>query len=215
MFVMHSCVRRIVLTLTFLFLRTVKNRVTSNLPPPPRQLRYGRLVVMGWDWRLRTVASRACCSSPGDCDVDHVRWYRLGLTPNLSTRAPWQPPVPYGGTASRDICGASRIMGEGNENLVYPSPWDFKRSLTCRKISHGLPALLPTRRKVCCGFLSLLKSIVLAGFEPASGKYTNHYTTKATICCMSLMTALLHLSHTSGALQRWWDDWHWKLQSSD
>jgi hypothetical protein len=25
-------------------------------------------------------------------------------------------------------------MGEGNENLFYPSPWYFKRSLTCRKI---------------------------------------------------------------------------------
>jgi hypothetical protein len=37
---------------------------------------------------------------------------------------------------------------------------------------------------VCCGFLSLLKSIALAGFEPAtfmsSGKHTNHYTTKVT-----------------------------------
>jgi hypothetical protein len=28
-------------------------------------------------------------------------------------------------------------MDEGNENLVFPTPWDFKRSLTCRKILHG------------------------------------------------------------------------------
>jgi hypothetical protein len=29
-------------------------------------------------------------------------------------------------------------MGEGNENLVYSSPWNFKRLLTCRKIlQHG------------------------------------------------------------------------------
>jgi hypothetical protein len=29
-------------------------------------------------------------------------------------------------------------MGEGNDNLVYPSPWDFKRSLTGRKsLRHG------------------------------------------------------------------------------
>jgi hypothetical protein len=29
-------------------------------------------------------------------------------------------------------------MGEGNENLVYASPWDFKRFLTCHKIlRHG------------------------------------------------------------------------------
>jgi hypothetical protein len=25
-------------------------------------------------------------------------------------------------------------VGERNENLVYPSPWDFKRSFTCLKI---------------------------------------------------------------------------------
>jgi hypothetical protein len=65
-------------------------------------------------------------------------WYWLRLTPNLSTRALWQPPVLAGGPAIRDISGTSRIMGEGNGNLVYPSPWDFKRSLTCRKIlRHG------------------------------------------------------------------------------
>jgi hypothetical protein len=29
-------------------------------------------------------------------------------------------------------------MGEGNENLVHPSPWDFRSSLKCRKIlRHG------------------------------------------------------------------------------
>jgi hypothetical protein len=43
-----------------------------------------------------------------------------------------------GGPVSRDIFGASRTIGEANDNLVYPSPWDFKRSLTCRKIlRHG------------------------------------------------------------------------------
>jgi hypothetical protein len=48
----------------------------------------------------------------------------------------------------------------------------------------GPPALLPIRRKLCCGFLSPLKSIASAGFEPAilgsSGKNTNHNTTEAT-----------------------------------
>jgi hypothetical protein len=37
---------------------------------------------------------------------------------------------------------------------------------------------------VCCGFLSPLKSIALAGFEPttfgSNGKHTNNYTTKAS-----------------------------------
>jgi hypothetical protein len=34
--------------------------------------------------------------------------------------------------------GRARRMVEGNENLFCPSPWDFKRSLTCHKIlRHG------------------------------------------------------------------------------
>jgi hypothetical protein len=48
----------------------------------------------------------------------------------------------------------------------------------------GPAALLPNRRKVCCGFLSALKSITSAGIEHASlgssGKHTNHYTTEET-----------------------------------
>jgi hypothetical protein len=67
-----------------------------------------------------------------------VWWYRLRLTPNLSTRALSQPPVVSGSPVSREISGVSRRMGEGNENLVYPSPLDFKRSLKRRKILlHG------------------------------------------------------------------------------
>jgi hypothetical protein len=67
-----------------------------------------------------------------------VWWYRLGLTSQSSIRALWQPPVLSVGPISRDISGASRRMGEGNENVVYSSPWDFKRCLTCHKIlRHG------------------------------------------------------------------------------
>jgi hypothetical protein len=32
---------------------------------------HSRLVIMGWDSCLRTVASRAYCLSLGDCNVDH------------------------------------------------------------------------------------------------------------------------------------------------
>jgi hypothetical protein len=70
-----------------------------------------------------------------------VWWYRLGLTPNLSTRALWQPPADLlsGGPVSRDISGVRRRIDEGNENLVSPSPWNFKGPLTCRKIlKHGI-----------------------------------------------------------------------------
>jgi hypothetical protein len=45
-------------------------------------------------------------------------------------------------------------MDKGNVNLVYPSPWDFKSSLTCRKIlRHGTS-----------GFTSHLKEGVLRTF---------------------------------------------------
>jgi hypothetical protein len=48
----------------------------------------------------------------------------------------------------------------------------------------GPPALLPLRRKVCCGILLPLKINLIAGFEPANlgsnGKLTNPYTTYAT-----------------------------------
>jgi hypothetical protein len=54
----------------------------------------------------------------------------VGLTPNLSATALWQLSVLSGGPVSRDIYGKSRRLGEGNENLVYRSPWDLKRSLT-------------------------------------------------------------------------------------
>jgi hypothetical protein len=80
------------------------------------------LVMMGWAYvHLRMIAVWTM-----------VWWYRLGLTPNSSTRALWQQLS--GGPISRDIFAASRRMDEENENLVYSSPWDFKRSLTCRKI---------------------------------------------------------------------------------
>jgi hypothetical protein len=43
----------------------------------------------------------------------------------------------------------------------------------------GPPALLPIRKKACSEFVSPLKSIGLAGLEPAtfgsSGNHTNHY----------------------------------------
>jgi hypothetical protein len=77
-------------------------------------------------------------------------------------------------------------MGEGNENSVYPSPWDFKRSLTFRKmLRHGTSGFTSHPKEgVLRIFIALKKSIALAGFESAtfvsSGKHTNHYTTEAT-----------------------------------
>jgi hypothetical protein len=51
----------------------------------------------------------------------------------------------------------------------------------------GPPALLPIRRKVCCGLLS----IAFAGFQPAnfgsSGKHINYYIRKATRAIVLMM----------------------------
>jgi hypothetical protein len=142
----------------------------------------GRLVMMWWNWRLRTAASTGLLFiSWWFAMWTMVWWYWLRLTPNVSTRALWQPsvlsgspvsgeisgshqyclaglsaekslaatstvwqacqqrnlwqpPVLSGGPAIRDIAGASGRVGKGNENLVYPHPWDFKRDFTCRKI---------------------------------------------------------------------------------
>jgi hypothetical protein len=99
----------------------------------------GRLVVMGRNWRLSSAASMDLLFISRWYEMwTMVWWYWLGLTPNLSIRALWQPPVLSGGPAIRDISGGSGRVGEGNENLVYPFPWDFKKSFACRKIlRHG------------------------------------------------------------------------------
>jgi hypothetical protein len=70
---------------------------------------------------------------------------RLKLTPDLTTRDLWR---------------SRRWARErGNENFVYSSLWDFKSSLTRRKIlRHGtFPLYFPSERKVYCGILSPLK----------------------------------------------------------
>jgi hypothetical protein len=110
---------------------------------------------MGWDWHLRTAASMDLLFFPRCFAMwTIVWWYWLRLSPNLSTRALWQPPVLPGSPDIRYISGASGTVCEGNENLVYLSPWDFKRSFTCCKILwHGTSS-----------FTSLLKEGVLRIF---------------------------------------------------
>jgi hypothetical protein len=71
-------------------------------------------------------------------------------------------------------------MGERNENLVlqiifFILATDFLHAV--KSYDMGPPALLLPRRKVFCGFLSPLKSIASAQFEPtnlgSSGKHIN------------------------------------------
>jgi hypothetical protein len=53
--------------------------------------------------------------------------------------------------------GETRRNGRRNENLVYPSPWDFKRSLTCRKIlRHGtFPLYFPSEGRCTADLIAL------------------------------------------------------------
>jgi hypothetical protein len=114
-----------------------------------------------------------------------VWWYRLRVTPNSSTRALWQPPALSGDPVSRDISEASRRMDEGNDNLVYPSPWNFKISLTCHKIlRHGTSGFTSHPKEGVLLILSPLKIHRLGRIRThdleSSGKHTSHYTTEAT-----------------------------------
>jgi hypothetical protein len=168
----------------------------------------GRLAMMGRDWRLRTATYRGLFFHPRVIfDVDHGWWYWLGLTPNLSTIALW-PPVLDGFLSAetflaatstvwfpaiRDVSGASGRMGEGNENLVYPSLWDFKRSFTSRKILWHETSGFTSQPKE--GVLRIF--IALAGLEPAtfgfSGKHCKATAQRGTTgdidpctCCWQL-----------------------------
>jgi hypothetical protein len=108
--------------------------------------------------------------------------YRLGLTPNSFTREFWQPPVIWRSSQQRHLWSEYENRRRKSE-LVYPSPWDFKRSLTCRKILQHET--------------SPLKPIAFTRFEPAtfgsSSKHTNHYTTKATTRYPYKPVHVLHL----------------------
>jgi hypothetical protein len=111
---------------------------------------------MGWDWRLRTAASTGLLFIPGwswcgpcmmvlaEANSQFVYQRARAATSTVwqscqcQQRHVWQPPVLSSGPAIWDISGESGRVGEGNENLVYPSPWDFKRSLTwCKILRHG------------------------------------------------------------------------------
>jgi hypothetical protein len=127
--------------------RIIRNYLNSGGGGGHNRSENGRSAWVDWLWWGETDVSelqplRANCSSPDDWDVDHSMMVSTGLTPGSSTRALWQPPVLSSSPDSRDISGASRRMGEGNENLVYSSPsiLDYKRlwmnELVCNAVVH-------------------------------------------------------------------------------
>jgi hypothetical protein len=57
-------------------------------------------------------------------------------------------------------------MDEGNENLVYPSPWHFKGYLTCRKIlRHGTSGFISHPKE---GELRIFIALKNPSFRPGS-----------------------------------------------
>jgi hypothetical protein len=88
-------------------------------------------------------------------------------------------------------------MGEGNESLVYP--WDFKRSLTYRKIlRHGTSGFTSHLKEGVLLILSPLKSIALAEFEPATlGPVGSTLTTTPPSRLRRFVAALLAVTDTS------------------
>jgi hypothetical protein len=98
----------------------------------------------------------------------------LSVCPTYNFWAYWKILITFG------------IQLEGNSgNFAYQHLWYVNGSLTCRKIlRHGASGFTSIRRNMRCRFLSPLKPIALAGFQPAtlesSGKHANHYITEAT-----------------------------------
>jgi hypothetical protein len=74
----------------------------------------GRLVMVWWNWRLRTAASTGLLFISGWFAMwTMVWWYWLRLTPNVSTRALWQPSVLSGSPVSGEISGSHQYCLAG------------------------------------------------------------------------------------------------------
>jgi hypothetical protein len=101
------------------------------------------------------VHQRAYWSSPqAICEHGEPWWWwcLLGITPDSSTRALWQ-------SYQQRHLGVCRMNGRRSENFACHYMKDLKGSLTCRKILWYVTSGFTIWRKVCCGFLSLLKNL--------------------------------------------------------
>jgi hypothetical protein len=83
---------------------------------------------MGWDWSLRAAAITGLLFIPRVNVSGEPRWWwcRLGITPDLFTRARWQ-------SFSRDIWERVGGMDEGMRILRIQYLWYLNGSFTCRK----------------------------------------------------------------------------------
>jgi hypothetical protein len=154
--------------------------------------------MMGWEWRLRTVAIT------GLLFILRVNvsgeqwwwWFRLGITSDFSTRARWQS---YQQRNLEPVEG----MNEGLKILPIQYLWSVKGSLTCRKIlRHGSSGFTSHPKEVVLRiFIALKNTSPWLSFKVfvSSGKHTNHYTTEAI---SYLLGEYLDITGTDPLLQR-------------
>jgi hypothetical protein len=122
--------------------------------------------------RLRFQNSRLFFIPRVNVSAERWWWCRLGITPELSTRARWQ----FNKQRHLERVGG---MDEGMRILCIQYLWYVDGSSTCRKtLRHGTSGFTSHPKKVCCGFFSPLK-IHRLGRVWTSGKHIKHYTTDA------------------------------------
>jgi hypothetical protein len=95
-----------------------------------QQWRVEWLIMMRWDWRLRTAATNGPIARPAGWYVSvEPRWWwrRLGITPDSFDRAPWQ-------SCHQRYLEQVGGMDEGMRILRIQCLWYLNWSLTCRKI---------------------------------------------------------------------------------
>jgi hypothetical protein len=126
------------------------------------------LIMVGWDWRLRTAATTGLLFIPGWTSAWEPcwRWWwwcRLGITPDWTTRALWQ---------SYQQRHLERIGGMDDEMRISRIQYQryLKGFLTCRKILRHETSGFTSHPKegVLRIFIALKKLIASAGFEPTT-----------------------------------------------
>jgi hypothetical protein len=112
-------------------------------------------IMMGWVYVSQLQPPTGLLFIPlVICEHGEPWWwwlYHLGIIPDSFTRAFWQ-------SDQQRHLGQVGGMDKRSENFAYQYLKYLKGSLMCHKYyDMGPLALLPIRRKVCCGFLSPLK----------------------------------------------------------
>jgi hypothetical protein len=112
------------------------------------------LIMMGWDCVSEPRSPTGLLFIPRViCQHGKPRWWwcLLGITPDSSARTLWQ---------SYQQRHLGPVGGKEEEWEFLPiSTWNTSRDLlrALKSYDMGPPALLPIRRKACCGLLSPLK----------------------------------------------------------